>query len=122
MANRLTDQTTARSQHDLTHYGLCTNTARQETRQDTKKRYKDKTPMTNHMTDNTTARSRHDLIHKTLCMDMHRSTLVYIYIYIYIKEATPHPPGLGSRIGSLGRCLLESCWGLLGSKLGVVEI
>ena len=30
--------------------------------------------------------------------------------------------GLGSRIGSLGRCPLEPCWGLLGSKLGVVEV
>ena len=39
-----------------------------------------------------------------------------------IKEATPHPPGLGSRIGSLERCLLEPGWGLLGSKLGVLEV
>ena len=23
---------------------------------------------------------------------------IYIYIYMYIKEATPHPPGLGSRM------------------------
>ena len=27
-----------------------------------------------------------------------------------IKEATPHPPGQGSRIWSLGRCFLEPCW------------
>ena len=27
-----------------------------------------------------------------------------------------------SRIWNLGMCLLESCWGLLGSKLGVLEV
>ena len=47
---------------------------------------------------------------------------IYIYIYIYSKRLRPIPPGLGSRIWNLGRCLLEPCWGLLGSKLGVVEV
>ena len=41
---------------------------------------------------------------------------------VYSKRLRPIPPGLGSRIWNLGRCLLESCWGLLGSKLGVVEV
>ena len=41
---------------------------------------------------------------------------------IYSKRLRPIPPGLGSRFWNLGRCLLEPCWGLLGAKLGVVEV
>ena len=47
---------------------------------------------------------------------------IYIYIYIYSKRLRPIPPGLGSRIWNRRRCLLAPCWGLLGSKLGVVEV
>ena len=47
---------------------------------------------------------------------------MYIYIYIYSKRLRPIPPGLGSRIWNLGRCLLEPCWGVLELKLGVVEV
>ena len=45
-----------------------------------------------------------------------------MYIILYIKRLRPIPPGLGSRIWNLGRFLLEPCWGLLGYKLGVVEV
>ena len=65
-------------------------------------------------------------------MYMYIYIYVYVYIYIYIymhihmyrysTRLRPIPPGLGSRIWNLGRCLLEPCWGLLGSKLGVVEV
>ena len=46
----------------------------------------------------------------------------FILILYYSKRLRPIPPGLGSRIWNLGRCLLEPCWSLLGSKLGVVEV
>ena len=42
--------------------------------------------------------------------------------YIHSKRLHPIPLGMGSRIWNFGRCLLEPCWGLLGSKLGVVEV
>ena len=40
--------------------------------------------------------------------------LLYVYIYS-IKEATPHPPGLGSSIWS---SFWNTFWGILDSKLG----
>ena len=48
--------------------------------------------------------------------------IYYKYSTTYSTRLRPIPPGLGSRIWNLGRCLLESCWGLLGSKLGALEV
>ena len=39
---------------------------------------------------------------------------IYMYIHTYIKEATPHPPGLGCRIWSPGSSFwshVEQFWG-----------
>ena len=43
---------------------------------------------------------------------------INIYIYIYSKKRRLIPPGLGSRIWNLGRCLLEPCWGSFGVQGG----
>ena len=52
---------------------------------------------------------------------IYRYTYIYIYIYI-LKRLRPIPPGLGRRIWSLGRYLLEPYWNVLGSRLGVWEV
>ena len=65
-------------------------------------------------------RTQKPRIPETLKPRSRELTLPYIYIYIYIY-ITPYPPGLGCRIGSLGRCFLEPCWAVLGSKLEAWE-